>query len=132
MLSSVARGGHTVNGVVSHPTVKEVFDMYVQIVEFELQGVTQGDYEAMSEQLAPVFSEMPGLISKLWIVEPESSRAGGVYTWVDRAACEAYKTGDVYRAAIENPALANLRSREFDVLEAPTRITADRLVATSA
>jgi Putative mono-oxygenase ydhR len=106
--------------------------MYVQIVEFELQGVTQRDYKALAEQLAPVFSEMPGLISKLWIFEPESNRAGGVYTWVDRAACEGYKAGDVYRAAIENPALANLRPREFEVLEAPTRITADRLVSTPA
>ncbi len=31
--------------------------MYVQIVEFELQGVAQGDYEALSEQLAPAFAD---------------------------------------------------------------------------
>jgi hypothetical protein len=97
--------------------------MYVQVVEFELQGITRRDYEASAEELAPVFAEIPGLVSKLWIVDPESNRAGGIYTWVDRAASEAYKAGPVYRAALENPALANLRSREFDVLESATRIT---------
>jgi hypothetical protein len=106
--------------------------MYVQVVEFELQGVAPSEYEASCEQLAPVFAEIPGLVSKLWIMEPESNRAGGVYTWVDRAACEAYKAGEVFRAAIENPVLANLRSREFNVLEEATRITAGRLVAAPA
>ena len=106
--------------------------MYVQIVEFELQGVAQGDYEALSEQLAPAFAGIPGLITKLWILDRESNRAGGVYTWADRAACEAYKAGELYRAAVENPALANLRSREFDVIEAPTRITSELMVTASA
>ena len=104
--------------------------MYVQVVEFELQGVAQSDYEALTEQLAPAFAEIPGLITKLWILDRESNRAGGVYTWVDRAACEAYKAGELYRAALENPALANLRSRQFDVIEAPTRITLE-LMATA-
>ena len=85
--------------------------MYVQIVEFELQGVAQADYEALSEQLAPAFADIPGLITKLWILDRESNRAGGVYTWADRAACEAYMAGELYRAAVENPALANLRSK---------------------
>jgi Putative mono-oxygenase ydhR len=106
--------------------------MYVQIVEFELQGVSRRDYEALCEELAAAFAEIPGLVAKLWIVNRESNRAGGVYTWVDRAACEAYKAGELYRAAIENPTLANLRSREFDVLAAPTRVTSDRPVAASA
>jgi hypothetical protein len=46
-----------------------------------------------------------------------------VYIWADRAACEAYKAGELYRAAVDNPRLANLASRQFDVLEAATRIT---------
>jgi quinol monooxygenase YgiN len=97
--------------------------MHVQIVEFELQGIARGDYEAVCEQIAPAFAEVPGLITKRWIVDPESNRAGGVYTWTDRAASEAYMSGELYRAAVENPALANLRSRHFDVLEAATQLT---------
>jgi Putative mono-oxygenase ydhR len=97
--------------------------MHVQIVEFELQGVSGGGYEARCEQLAPAFAQLPGLMTKVWIMDRDSNRAGGVYTWADRAACEAYQAGELYRAALENPALANLRSRQFDVLEAATAIT---------
>jgi Putative mono-oxygenase ydhR len=97
--------------------------MYVQIVEFELQGVAGGEYGALCEELAPSFAQLPGLIGKVWVVDRETNRAGGVYIWADRAACEAYKAGELYRAAVDNPRLANLASRQFDVLEAATRIT---------
>ena len=85
--------------------------MHVQIVEFELQGVAGGEYEALCEELAPSFAQLPGLITKVWVVDRESNRAGGVYTGPDRAACEAYKAGELYRAVVDNPQLANLASR---------------------
>jgi quinol monooxygenase YgiN len=106
--------------------------MHVQIVEFEVRGVSRREYEALCEELAPAFARIPGLVAKLWIVDPESNRAGGVYTWVDKAACEAYKADELYRAAIENPALTNLRSRQFDVVEAATQATSGQLLAASA
>ncbi len=62
-------------------------------------------------------------MAKLWIADPESSRAGGIYTWADRAACDAYVAGDLFAAVQADPALANVRSRRFDVLEAATAIT---------
>ena len=97
--------------------------MYVQIVEFELQGVGRGDYEAFCERLAPSFAQLPGLVAKVWIIDAEANRAGGVYTWVDRGACEAYLAGELFAAARAEPTLANLLSRQFDVLERPTDIT---------
>ena len=97
--------------------------MYVQIVEFELQGVGYGEYEAFCDQLAPAFAQLPGLTAKVWIIDADSNRAGGIYTWADRAACEAYLAGELFAAARAEPTLANLRSRQFDVLERPTDIT---------
>ena len=44
--------------------------MYVQVVNFELQGVSHSDYEASCEALAPAFAEIPGLLSNVWMVEP--------------------------------------------------------------
>lgn len=97
--------------------------MHTQLVEFELQGVGLSEYEALCEELAPTFAEIPGLISKVWIADPDGSRAGGIYTWADSAACNAYLESDLFQAALANPALANLRSRRFGVLEGPTAIT---------
>jgi hypothetical protein len=97
--------------------------MHVQIVEFELQGVGHGEYEAFCDQLAPAFARLPGLIAKVWIIDAESNRAGGIYSWADRGACEAYLSGELFAAAQAEPTLANLRSRQFEVLEHPTEIT---------
>jgi hypothetical protein len=97
--------------------------MHVQIVEFELQGMGHGEYEAFCDQLAPSFAQLPGLVAKVWIIDAEANRAGGVYTWVDRGACEAYLAGEQFAAARAEPTLANLRSRQFDVLERATDIT---------
>jgi hypothetical protein len=97
--------------------------MHVQIVEFDVQGVGRAEFEARCERLAPAFAEIPGLMAKLWIVDPESNRAGGIYTWADRAACDGYVAGDLFAAVRADPALGNLRSRRFDVLEAASAIT---------
>ena len=106
--------------------------MYVQIVEFELQGVGHGEYEAFCERLAPSFAQLPGLVAKVWIIDAESNRAGGVYTWVDRGACEGYLAGELFAAARAEPTLVNLRSRQFDVLERPTGITRGLTVRAAA
>ena len=93
--------------------------MYVQIVEFPSYEVAMKNSESRPDR-------------KALIVDSESNRAGGVYTWVDKAACEAYKAGELYRAAIENPALVNLCSRQFDVVEAATQATSGHALVTSA
>lgn len=97
--------------------------MHVQIVEFELNGIGRGEYEERVEQIAPAFAEIPGLIAKVWVIDPDSNRAGGVYTWVDSAAREAYEANQVFGALKADANLANVRSRHFDVLEAPTQTT---------
>ena len=97
--------------------------MHVQIVEFELQGMSRGDYERRCEQVAETFAGLPGLLAKVWVIDPESNRAGGVYTWIDRAAREAYEASELFAAVRGDPSLANVRSRHFDVLERPTETT---------
>jgi hypothetical protein len=97
--------------------------MHVQIVEFEVQGMGRAEYEAMCVEIAPAFAELPGLRAKLWIADPRSNRAGGIYTWEDSEACDSYLESELYAAVVANPALANLRSRRFDVLEGPSQVT---------
>jgi hypothetical protein len=43
--------------------------------------------------------------------------------WRHRGAMEAFMAGDVAAAVIAHPNLANITSMDFEVLDAPTRVT---------
>jgi hypothetical protein len=59
----------------------------------------------------------------IWLADEETNTYGGLYTWVDRAAMETYLRSDIFIAVAADPNLANMTSRDFEVLESPTRIT---------
>ena len=48
--------------------------MVVQIVQFELAGISPQQYEAKAEQIAPAFVDLPGLIAKAWLAENSSDQ----------------------------------------------------------
>lgn len=98
--------------------------MHIQIVNFRLKGITRRDYEALCEQVAPAFGDLPGLISKVWLADEQANTYGGVYTWRDRAAMEAFLKTDLFRTVATHPNLADIVSRDFAVLEAPSTVTA--------
>ena len=66
---------------------------------------------------------MPGLISKVWLADEASNTYGGVYTWVDRQAMDAFARSDFFKAFATNPSFANITSAVFGVLEGPSEIT---------
>ena len=41
--------------------------MVVQIVQFQLAGISPEQYEAEAERIAPKFAHLPGLIAKAWL-----------------------------------------------------------------
>jgi len=98
--------------------------MYVRIVTFRLNGVTPAEYAEGATGLAPVFTTWPGLLAKVWIADEDTGTYGGVYTFTDRAAADRSRDTDVFRSLEANPGFADLTVREFDVLEAPTEISA--------
>lgn len=97
--------------------------MRIQIVNFQLKDITDADYRKACEGIAPVFAEVAGLLSKVWLADQGSNAYGGVYTWLDRTAMAAHARSDLFHAMATNPNLTNLVSRDFDVLEAPSRVT---------
>jgi quinol monooxygenase YgiN len=97
--------------------------MHIQIVNFKLKNMKPADYEKLCRELAPQFAAMPGLISKVWLADPASNTYGGVYTWKDRAAYEAYTRSDLFKGVGSSPNLTDITSRSFDVLEDVTRQT---------
>ena len=55
--------------------------MHVQIINFSLNDLTHDAYSDACNDIAETFANLPGLISKLWIANPETNTYGGVYFW---------------------------------------------------
>ena len=77
--------------------------IHVQLVTFSLQGISEAELRAAFEAVAPEFAALPGLRSKVWLAERTSNTYGGIYTWQDRAAMQAYLYGELYAAVRDNP-----------------------------
>jgi heme-degrading monooxygenase HmoA len=97
--------------------------MHIQVINFNLEGITRADYEAVCDELAGTFAELPGLISKHWLADEENNTYGGVYIWETRDAYQAFLNSELFAGVGANPALVNIESKNYDVIEAPTRIT---------
>ena len=97
--------------------------MHIQVINFNLEGITRADYEAVCDELAGAFSALPGLISKHWLADEENNTYGGVYIWETRDAYQAFLNSELFAGVGANPALVNIESKNYDVIEAPTRIT---------
>ena len=97
--------------------------MYIQVVNFNLEGVSHDEYCQGCDSVAQHFAEVPGLVSKVWLADAESNTYGGVYIWESKDAYEGYLKSDLFAGVGANPALANIVSKDFDVIEGPTRVT---------
>ncbi len=104
--------------------------MHIKIITFSLDGISEEAYRQQVETVAPVFTELPGLVSKTWLANEETNTYGGVYVWEDREAMEGYAETDLFKGMAANPYFKYLTVRDFDVLEAPTRITRGSAEAT--
>jgi heme-degrading monooxygenase HmoA len=101
--------------------------MYALMVTFQLKDKNADTFEASYTEVAPAFADMPGLIEKIWVKQPESDTFGGVYLWHDHASCAEYRNSDMFQQNIaNNPAITNLVVQEYTVLDKPTRITRDQ------
>jgi hypothetical protein len=69
------------------------------------------------------FANLPGLISKTWLANPETNTYGGVYLWHDLQAMEEYIETDLLKGILANPHFDNITVKDFAVLENPTRVT---------
>ena len=97
--------------------------MHIQVINFEL-NIPHADYIGGATEVAPVFSNMPGLISKHWLGDEQNHIYGGVYLWESKEACEAYKAGPVFADVMSNDMYKNQKSTDYGVLDGPTAITA--------
>ena len=97
--------------------------MHIQVINFNLEGINRAEYEAVCDELAGAFAALPGLISKHWLANEKNNTYGGDYIWETRDAYEAYLNSELFAGVGANPALVNIVSKDFDVIEGPTRVT---------
>lgn len=91
-------------------------------IQFDLR-CTPAEFREHADHVASDFAAVPGLLWKLWILDEERGRAGGVYLFADRGAATAYLEGPIVARLRQNPALAGVEVRLFDVLDGPSVIT---------
>jgi len=91
-------------------------------IEFDLR-CTPAEYRGLANHVAGAIAAVPGLLWKVWILDQERGRGGGVYLFVDRAAATAYLEGPIVSRLRANPAVASVEVRLFDVLDGPSTIT---------
>ena len=97
--------------------------MHIQIVNFNLNDVSRQDYENSCNEIAQAFADLPGLQSKYWLADEENNTYGGVYLWESREAMQSYLESDLFNQVAANPAFKNVSSKDFGVLEGPTKTT---------
>ena len=95
--------------------------MYVQIVTYNLNGVSEQDYIDIAHQVAAQFASMPGLQAKLWLENSQSNAFGAVYFWDDREAMERFTRSDLFEATY--PGFANVVSEGYGIYEHLTKLT---------
>ena len=97
---------------------------YIQVINFNLQGITRDDFMGVADEVAPNFAQLPWLISKAWLSDAASNTYGGVYYWESQEDCDAYRASELYAQALaNNPNFTNLSDKGFDVLEGPSLVT---------
>src|SRR5437762_14184994 len=101
--------------------------MHAQIITYQLKNLSQDDYTTMCVAEAPIVAQQPGLIAKVWLASPEPNTYGGMYTWRDRQSMEAFLQSDLGKAWTADPSIVGFTSRDYAVLDEPTRVTAASL-----
>jgi hypothetical protein len=97
--------------------------MQILIVNFNLDGLSEEDFERASDELAPAFAAVPGLTSKVWLADRAEGTYGGVYAFESEQAVDDYLASDLWAGVGATPGLVNISVRRFGVLEGPTRVT---------
>lgn len=97
--------------------------MQILIVNFNLDGLSEEDFEGSCDELAPAFAAVPGLASKVWLADRAEGTFGGVYAFESERAVDEFLRSDLFVGVGSTPGLVNISVRRFGVLDGPTRVT---------
>ncbi|MCK9897203.1 YdhR family protein [Frankia sp. AgB32] len=97
--------------------------MRIRIVTFGLNNPS-GAYLINTAKIAPRFTSWPGLLGTWWLADTASGTFGGVYLLASHEDADRSRETDLFRGMFTDLARKDVIVREYDVLAAPTAITA--------
>ena len=97
--------------------------MHIQIINFNLSGISRSEYEAAAAEAAQPISEMPGLISKRWLTNKETNTYGEVYIWETNQHMQDWMDSQIFKDIGANPAFANAKVTDFEMIESLSAVT---------
>ena len=80
-------------------------------------------YEQTVSPMANDFAAVRGCRWKIWLMNEAESEAGGIYQFEDDASLKAFLEGPLVAAVVSHPALSDFSVKQFDVMEAISKIT---------
>lgn len=86
-------------------------------------NVSGEEYEKAVSPVAESIAAVDGLRWKVWIVNEADSEAGGIYLFDDDSSVQAYLAGPIVANIKSHPALSDISSKVFDVMDKPTAVT---------
>src|SRR5262249_16268965 len=108
--------------LVGPPARTEEVAVQILIVNFNLDGLSEEEFENSSDELAPAFAAIPGLVSKVWLADRAEGIFGGVYTFESEKAVDDYLQSDLFARVGSTPGLVTISVRRSGVLGGPPRV----------
>ena len=91
-------------------------------INFNL-NVPASEYQKMADSVAHAFVDVPGLRWKIWLLNPATREAGGIYLFDSQASLDAYLNGPLVAQLRGLTAIRNVSMKQFDVMPEITALT---------
>ena len=91
-------------------------------INFNL-NVPVAEYQKMADSVAAAFIDVPGLKWKIWLLNPVTQEAGGVYLFESQTSLDAYLNGPLVAKLRALTAIRNVSIQQFEVMPEVTALT---------
>lgn len=104
--------------------------MTAQILQLNFKfNVSPAEYSEAVKPMAEDFAAVPGLHWKVWLMNEKEREAGGIYLFDGKASVDTFLKSDLAQGVMKHPALSEFAAKQFDVMEAQTKVTRGPLQA---
>jgi hypothetical protein len=85
--------------------------------------VSAEEFQAAAEPLADAFAAVPGLAWKVWLLNPQTRQAGGIYLFESEEALDAFLDGPLVEGMRNHPAIVDVTIDATPVWERVSAVT---------
>jgi Putative mono-oxygenase ydhR len=98
--------------------------MSVKVLQINFKfSVPREAYEQTVSPMAGDFAAVPGCRWKIWLMNEAENEAGGIYLFDDEASLSTFLGSPLVAAVTSHPALSDFSVKQFDALEAISKVT---------